>query len=130
MKKFLLGIVAAAGLAYTRWAAGPIDGTSWEVKIKPDSLFAFSHHGTLRFEQGRLDASIPMASGFTPGSYRAENVAGSVGTVWSAALTEAQRGTFGWQGLIQGDQIQGIAVLWNLAGKPQRFLFKGTRKNG
>ena len=48
-------------------------------------------------------------------------------TVWSAAFNEASRGVMSWQGLIRGDEIQGIAVLWKPDGKPERFLFKGTR---
>jgi hypothetical protein len=129
MRKIFLTLAAAAGLAYARLFGGPMDGTAWDIKIKPDSMFGFSHSGTLRFDKGEVSVLMPLADGFSPGVYRARGVEGPDGTVWSAALSEAQRGVLSWQGFVRGDEIQGIAVLWRPDGKPQRFLFKGTRKS-
>jgi len=127
MKKVLLGLATAASLAYARFFGGSIDGTAWDVKIKADSLLSFSHSATLSFEQGRLSAILPLAAGFAPGNYQSQSVEMPGGTIWSAALSEASHGVMSWQGLIRGDEIQGIAVLWRPDGKPERFLFKGTR---
>ena len=128
MRKILLTVAAAAGLAWSRWFGGPMDGTSWEIKIKPDSLFGFSHSGTLTFEKGEVSALVPAAAGFASGVYRARGVDGPEGTLWSAALTRTERGVMSWQGMVCGNEIQGVAVLWRPDGKPQRYLFKGTRK--
>lgn len=127
MKKVLLGLATAAGLAYARLFGGSIDGTAWDVKVKADSLFSFSRSGTLSFEKGRLNALLPQAAGFAPGNYQSQSVGMPGGTIWSAALEEASRGVLSWHGLIRGDEIQGIAVLWRTDGKPERFLFKGKR---
>jgi hypothetical protein len=129
MRNIFLTLAAAAGLAYARWFGGPMDGTAWDIKIRPDSMFGFSHSGTLRFDKGEVSALLPLADGFSAGVYRARDVSGSDGTVWSAALSEAERGVLSWQGFVRGDKIQGVAVLWRPDGKPQRFLFKGTRKS-
>ncbi len=127
MNKILLGLAAAASIAYARLFGGSIDGTAWDVKIKADSLIAFSHRGTLSFDKGRLNAALPLASGFGSGDYQSQSVSTPGGTVWTAALSEASQGVLSWQGIILGDEIQGIAVHWRPDGKPERFLFKGTR---
>lgn len=129
MKRLFLAVAAAASLAYSRWFGGSIDGTTWDVKFRPDSLLGFSHSGTLRFDHGELIAALPLAQGLVTGSYDAKSVTGPSGTVWSAALSEAERGVLSCQGLITGDLIEGMAVLWRPDGKAQRFLFKGTRKS-
>ena len=126
MRKILLGLAAAASLVYARLFGGSIDGTAWDIKMKPDSFFSFSHKGTLNFADGKLAAVLPQAAGFSPGSYQAQST-GAGGTLWSAAFAEAEHGALSMQGLIRGDAISGVAVLWQPDGSPKRFLFKGTR---
>ena len=128
MKRLLLAAAAAAALAYARLVGGPMDGTVWDVKVKPDSWLAFSRRHTLLFSQGQLSAAGSIAEGFPPAVYRAEAANEDGGTLWTAALINPVKGLLSWQGLIRGDSIEGITILWPKDGKPQRFLFKGTRK--
>ena len=129
MRKILLAAAAAASLAWARLFGSPIDDTAWQVKIKPDSLLGFSHKGVLRFEKGRLQVDGSIAEGFAPASYSAQSASGPDGTVFTAALSRGERGVFSWQGMVRGDEIKGVAVLWRPDGKAKRFVFKGTRKS-
>lgn len=128
MRKLLLALFTALGLAYARVFGGPMDGTAWEVKVRPDSLFAFSRRGTLVFEKGRLTAATTIAEGFTPAVYNAQEGDGDFESVWNASLTHVEKGVMTWHGLVRGDKIQGIAVWWVKNGKPRRFTFSGSRR--
>ena len=122
MKRLLLGAVAGAALTYYRLFGGPLEGTAWEIKLKADSIFSFSHKDTLIFDRGQL-----KASGFSSASYDAKRVGGEVDAIWNASMTSAERGTMTWHGLVKGDKIEGVAVLWTKDGKQKRFSFSGKR---
>ena len=115
-------------LAYASLVGGPMDGTSWAVKVKPDTIFSLSHRGTLIFKKGRLSADGYIASGFSPAIYSAQPVQGDLDTVWSASLSDARNGVVSWNGFVRGDRIEGVAIWWTKDGKPKRFTFKGARK--
>lgn len=114
-------------MAYYRLFGGPMEDTAWDVKLKADSFFAFAHHDTLVFERGKLKASGYQGTGFTAGSYNAQRVGGDVDAIWNASLTDAQKGTMTWHGLVRGDTIEGVAVLWTKDGHQKRFTFSGKR---
>lgn len=123
----LLGAAAALGLAYYRLFGGPLEDTSWEIKLKADSFFAFSHRDTLTFGGGKLRATGYQGDGFKAGVYSAQRVGGDVDALWNASLTDAERGTMTWHGLVRGDTIEGVAILVRKDGKQKRFTFKGHR---
>ena len=127
MKRILLGAIAALAMAYWRLFGGPLEDTSWEIKLKADSFFAFSHHDTLVFERGKLKASGYQATGFTPGSYNATKVGGDVDAIWNASLLDERRGTMTWHGLVRGDTMEGVAILWTKDGKQKRVTVTGKR---
>lgn len=128
MRKLLLAAVAALSIGYARLFGGPMDDTAWEVKIKGDSLFAFSHPDTLIFRRGRLSMAGFIASGFEPAVYSAQSVAGDSETIWNASLEHPDRGVVSLQGLVRGDQVEGVAVWWTRDGKLKKFTFRGSRK--
>ena len=127
MRSLFLGTVAGLAVAYYRLFGGPLEDTAWEVRIKADSFFAFPHHDTLIFSRGKLKASGYQATGFPPGSYNAQSVGGDVDALWNASLNDAQRGTMTWHGLVRGDPIEGVAILWTKDGHQKRFTFSGKR---
>jgi len=127
MMRLALGIFAGAALAYYRFFGGPMEGTKWEVHLKADSFFAFSHTDTLVFDRGKLLAQGYQATGFSPGSYNASSVGGDVDAIWNASLIDARRGTMTWHGLVRGDSIEGVAVLIGKDGRERRFTFSGKR---
>lgn len=106
-----------------------MDGTQWDVRIKSDSLFSFSHKDTLVFEKGRVSVVGGAPEDFEPANYSAETLDLSGDQrVWHASLGDEQRGVMTWHGMVRGDNIEGVAVLWPRDGKPRRFTFKGTKR--
>lgn len=127
MRTLLAAAVAVAGLAYARLAGGPLDGTSWEVKLKPDSFFSLSSRGTLAFERGRLStwAGSPLDA-----SQRYSSTRQAEGLLFSAASVTAGSGTLTWQGVARGDRIEGLAVRLGADGSRRVYSFKGRRRGG
>jgi hypothetical protein len=129
MKKLLFALTTALGLAYAKLVGGPMDGSEWDVKIKPDALFSFSHSDRLVFTHGRLAVLGDLPTDFPPATYSAESLdSETADTVWHAALAEPERGVVTWHGLVRGDMIEGVAVWWTREGKAKRFTFRGTRR--
>ena len=127
MRKLFFGTVAGLAVAYYRFFGGPLEGTAWEVKLKADTFFSFSHHDTLVFSRGKLLASGYQATGFEPGSYNAQNVGGDIDAIWNASLADSRKGTMTWHGLVRGDTIEGVAILWTKDGHQKRYTFSGKR---
>lgn len=127
MRSLFFAVAAAVGLAYARLVGGPMDGTQWDVKIKPDSFFAWSRHDTLVFNRGQVSI-VGDGDSFPPAVYSAQSLdSDTADTIWNASLTRGQ-GIMTWHGLVRGDTIEGEAVLWSKDGKAKRYLFKGSRR--
>lgn len=106
-----------------------MDGTQWDIKIKPDTIFSFSHHDTLVFSKGQLSVVGEVPNDFPPAVYGSESLdSETADRVWHASLTNPGQGVVTWHGLIRGDQIEGVAVWWTPDGKPKRFTFHGSRR--
>jgi hypothetical protein len=131
VRKLLFALAALAALLSARLFGGPMDGTSWDVKIKPDSLFSFSRKETLVFAHGRLEVLAPAPSDFSPGVYNAQAIDGTTAdAVWSASMSQEEKGVMSWHGLVRGDTIEGFAVLWTKSGQAKHFSFRGSRREG
>ncbi len=129
MKKILFALTAALSLAYAKLVGGPMDGTQWDIKIKPDSIFSFSHHDTLVFTRGQMSVLGEVPAELPSAVYSAESLdSDAADTVWHAALTQGERGVVTWHGLVRGDQMEGVAVWWTRDGKAKRFTFHGSRR--
>jgi hypothetical protein len=123
VKRILFGAIAAAGILYYRLFGGPMEGTAWDIQLKADSFFSFSHHDKLVFEKGKLRTEgRPEA-----GAYTSKSVGGDVDALWSAAMTDDSRGTMTWHGLVRGDMIEGVAILVTKDGREKRYTFSGKR---
>lgn len=105
---------------------GPMDGTVWEVRIKPDSWFSFSHKETLVFDSGRMAAVDYMATGFPSGSYSAAGRKGQYS--WQVSFHRSDTETMEWTGHTQNDQVEGDMVQHESTGRVRQFHFKGTRR--
>lgn len=128
MRTLLLALAAGAAIATATLFGGPMDGSVWEVKVKADSLIARSHRQTLVFRRGRLGVDGPLSEGFAASPYRAQPAFGD-DAVWSAALSDPEKGVQSWQGLVRGERIEGVVAWWGKDGKPRRYTFKGSRKS-
>jgi len=129
--RLLFAFFALAALVSARLFGGPMDGTIWDVKIKPESIFSLSHRGSLVFTRGKLDVQAPISDGFEPGYYSAQPVDGTTAdAVWSASLKKPEDGVMSWHGLVRGDRVEGFAVWWTKSGRAKRYSFQGSRRSG
>jgi hypothetical protein len=129
LRRLLFAITAALSLAYAKLVGGPMDGTQWDIKLKPDAIFSFSHKDTLVFSRGQLSIVGGTGSDLPPAVYSAESLdSDTADTVWHASLTRPETGVVTWHGLVRGDQIEGVAVWWTRDGKPKRYTFHGSRR--
>lgn len=129
MKKLLLVLLLALAIAYHRLARPPVmDGSAWDVRIKPDFFFSFSRKDTLFFQDGILTAAGYVSKGFLPATYVASSLGGAEPTEWEASLPHHQGGVLEWHGRVRGDRIDGT-VLWRRTdGRVRRFTFRGSRR--
>lgn len=131
MSRLAFAVFALVALVCARLFGGPMDGTRWDVKIAPDSVFSFSRKGTLVFHRGHLSVLAPMSSDLSPGFYSAQAVDGTTAdAVWNASMTGQGGDVVSWHGLVRGDRIEGFAVRWSKSGRSRRFTFKGSRSEG
>jgi hypothetical protein len=106
--------------------SGPMDGTVWEVRIKPDSWFSFSHKDTLVFDSGRMAAVNYMATGFPSGPYSAAGHKGQCS--WQVSFQRSNAETLEWTGRVQNDRMEGDIVQHESTGRIRQFHFRGTRR--
>lgn len=126
--RILLGL-ALAGLlfAYRSLGAAELDGSIWELKVRPKSLFAFSRKDTLVFERGRLSSSRFLSSGFLPGGYRLEKAPEDAAR-FEASLESGDGDQLDWRGEIRGDRMRGTLFLKSADGRISAYSFRGRRR--
>lgn len=105
---------------------GPMDGTVWDVRVKPDSWFSFSHRDTLLFDSGRVTAARLVSEGYPSGSYSASGAQGSFS--WQASSENSREETIEWTGRVVDNRIEGRIVQRGRDGRVRQLHFRGTRK--
>ncbi|MBI5244904.1 MAG: hypothetical protein HY922_14655 [Elusimicrobia bacterium] len=128
MRTLFLAALVAAALAYAYRSGKNLDGTAWDVKLKPDSFFAFSRKDTLVFEDGLLTVAGYAKKGFAPAAYGSESAGAEGGKAWQASMDLQGGGTSQWQGVARGDRIEGTVLWQETDGRTKRYTFKGRRK--
>ena len=119
----------AVNLVYAAIFGGPIDGTSWDVKVKEEGFFHWaSQRETLVFLKGRAVIAGDIARGYTPALYDANEEAD--GTAFSVVLEDGNRDPIEWSGRVVGRRIAGIVIVRGRDGRVQRYVFSGARKTG
>jgi hypothetical protein len=130
---FAIGLAAFAyayinhpNLASTLTGNGPMDGTVWDVNIRPNSWFSLSHRDTLVFDTGRLTAVNYLASGYASGSYSAAGQGGEYS--WQSSFQRYGRESLSWTGHVQDNFVEGEIVQHDSSGRTHTLHFKGTRR--
>ena len=103
-----------------------MDGTAWDVSLKRQSLFAFSHRHTLTFESGSLTVTGPTASAAQTG-YAARAAGSGALTVWESQTSDGRGGDYQWRGLVRGDRIEGTLLWLRPNGTVKRYAFTGAK---
>lgn len=120
----LLGL--AAYLGYRSLFSGPLDGSSWDVRLASRWFWPFGGRETLVFRRGRFEAERLAAARLLPPHYDA--MPGGGATPWRVSAPAADGGTLEWEGRVDGDRIRG-SMLWRRAdGSVRRYGFRGRRR--
>lgn len=127
MKILLALALSLLAFAYRSLGSGGLDGSVWEVKVRPRALFALSRKDTLAFDRGRLSSARFLGSGFAPGGYSHDAARGAGGS-FSASLARSDGSTLDWSGRVTGDRVKGELLLTSADGKSRRYSFHGRRR--
>ncbi|MFA5140621.1 MAG: hypothetical protein WC728_15440 [Elusimicrobiota bacterium] len=126
MRLLLVLALAAIVFAYRSIAAGPLDGSAWEVKVKRDSFLALSHADTIVFDRGHLSSARSVSGGCLPSGYSVRTDAG--GASFESTQTGHDGSVMEWRGEIRGDRVKGSLVVTRANGKSKQYAFRGRRK--
>lgn len=126
MRRLLLAAVVVFGLFQVyRWHCRPLDGSTWNVRVRRDFFLSFPRKDTLTFHNGKLTVASYAARDFSSAGYRGRRLDSGRST-WQAVLTQG-RGTYQWQGAVSDDRMEG-SVLWlGENGKTKQYTFRGKR---
>jgi hypothetical protein len=128
--KSIAGIFfAAVNLLYASMFGGPIDGTTWDVKVKQEGFFHWtSRSETLVFRRGKALIAGAVEKGYSAALYDARNDGG--GTAFTLTLAGSGRDPVEWSGRVEGAKIVGSVIVRGRDGRTQRYVFHGERKTG
>jgi hypothetical protein len=127
MKALASALFAAVNFVYAAIFGGPIDGSSWDVKVKRDGFFQWgSRKETLVFHGGKLVVAGAVSQGYAPTLYQARDEEN--GTVFAAVLNDPSREAIEWTGKVDGDRIAGVVIVRARDGRVVRYAFAGSRK--
>ena len=127
MKTVAGALFAAVNFVYAAIFGGPIDGSSWDVKIKQDGFFHWgTKKETLVFHGGKLVVAGAVSQGYSPTLYQASSEEN--GTAFAAILDEPSRDAIEWSGRVVGDRIAGVVIVRARDGRVVRYAFSGERK--
>jgi hypothetical protein len=131
MKK--LGLAVCALTLSTIVLAGAkvavLDGTSWKVDVKPDSMAADKGEKdfkeTLTFADGNVTMSAPkVGSEASPYSVAKS---GEKDMTFKAERGTAGEGTSVWTGTVHGNELDGKLIWTKNDGAVMTYTFKGTK---
>jgi len=129
MKTVAGALFTAVNFVYAAIFGGPIDGSSWDVKVKQDGFFHWgTKKETLVFHGGKLVVAGAVSQGYSPTLYQAS--AEENGTAFAAILDEPSRDAIEWSGRVVGDRIAGVVIVRERDGRVVRYAFTGERKAG
>jgi len=121
--------LTAVNLLYAAMFGGPIDGTSWDVKVRQSGFFHWtSQSDTLIFHGGKAVIAGAIAKGYSPALYEAKESGGD--TDFTVRLEGDGRAPVEWSGRVHAGRITGAIIVRALDGKVSRYVFSGGRKAG
>lgn len=126
MRLLLILALAALVFAFRSMAAGPLDGSAWDVKVKRDAFFALSHGDTLVFDRGHLSSTKGVSGGYLPSGYSVRSEDGRA--KFESSQLAQDGGSMAWSGEIKGDRVEGSLIVTRAGGKAKQYVFRGVRK--
>jgi hypothetical protein len=129
MASVVSGLVLAMNMLYAAVFGGPIDGTSWDVKVRQQGFFHWTTQtDTLVFHRGKAVIAGAIAKGYAPTLYEASR--DESGTAFSVHLEQEGHDPIDWSGRVKNDRIAGVMIVRGRDGRVSRYVFSGGRKAG
>ena len=122
-------VILASTAALAGHQIAPLDGTSWKVEVKPDSMAkdkgAEEFKPTMTFADGKL--TLTEAKGaFDPAPYLVQET-GKKELTFKAEQTGSGEGTSVWTGTVSGDNIEGKRIWTKANGEVWTYTFSGKK---
>ncbi|PCJ00162.1 MAG: hypothetical protein COB15_03240 [Flavobacteriales bacterium] len=124
-------LVLIAFIATTSFAQNTLDGKTFEIKIVEKKRMGDPKKmkGVILFEKGKVGGSISDDNGYSPAKYSTDSKDGLVSTfVNFTAEAKGKKDILSWEGIINGDEIEGTAIRKRKGEIRTIFEFKGTLK--
>ena len=129
----ILGLVVPAILSFSVAIASNqvavLDGTSWKVDVKPDSMTKDKGEQefkeTLTFADGNVTMSVQKVGG-APSPYSVSK-AGEKDMTFKAERSSAGEGNSIWTGTVHGNDLEGKLIWTKNDGTVLTYTFKGNK---
>jgi len=106
-----------------------LDGTSWKVEVKPDSMAKDKGEQefkeTLTFADGNVSLSAAKVGG-DPSPYTVSK-AGEKDLTFKAERSSAGEGSSTWTGTVHGNDVDGKLIWTKNDGAVLTYTFKGSK---
>ena len=128
-----LGLIVLAimftAVAISSHQVAVLDGTSWKVDVKPDSMTKDKGEQefkeTLTFADGNVTMSAPKVGG-DPSPYTVSK-AGEKDMSFKAERSSAGEGSSIWTGTVHGNDVEGKMIWTKNDGTVLTYTFKGNK---
>ena len=121
--------IILCSMAFATPQLAVLDGTSWKVEVKPDSMAKDKAEQefkeTLTFADGGVTLSAAKVGG-DPAPYTVSK-AGEKDLTFTAERKSAGEGSSTWTGTVHGDDVEGTLVWIKNDGAVLTYTFKGSK---
>jgi len=117
----LMGVVIVSLIGGVVFAASPLDGTEWRIKMTTPSA-----EDQIRFEDRKFISPLFEPKGFSTSYYTLTEKEGRP-LIWETMQTSKEQGTLSWRGDVDADTMRGV-VSWVMPdGKVVNRTFAGSK---
>jgi len=118
---WLMGVVIISLMGSAVFAASPLDGTEWSIKMTTPSA-----EDQIRFEEGRFISPLFEPKGFST-SYVTLTEKEGRPLIWETMQTSENQGTLSWRGDVESDTMRGVVSWVKPDGKVVNRTFAGHK---
>ena len=118
-------------LTTTSFAQNALDGKTFDVEIIEKKRIGDPKKmkGIIIFEKGKMGGTISHENGYSPAEYSTESKDGLVATFINfTAKAIGKKDALNWEGVINGNEIEGTAIRKRKGEIRTIFEFKGALK--
>lgn len=127
----LITLILITAISTISFAQNALDGKTFEIKITEKKRIGDPKKtkGVIIFDKGKIGGTISHDNGYSPAEYTTDSKDGLVSTfVNFTAKVKGKKDVLSWEGVINGDEIEGTAIRKRKGEIRTIFEFKGTLK--